>query len=503
VAARQALADDLQALKGQREELQATIAAREDELAHSRAALGEVETQRDRQAEATASARAAVAELRQELRAIEHERDALAARQAALPELGPALAAAQGERDALRAELAAVRSRLDAATTLGQTQAEEVARLSGQLVAIEATLKERDEALASRDRQLRGLRAELAKVEDERGGLADRAVALQRELEQVASAVSQGQARLETLDGAIKDREARNARLATELAAVGKERDELAAQIEQAQQEGPAAASRLAALEARASEAEQTLAQRQHELEQLRAELDLGRRERDDMAADLDLRRTELRTQQAEAEGLATQRAALQEEVLRIMTVLRAADERAERRESELAAQKVSFGGAIEQLNQLSRFRSEFFARLSSVLGDRHGFQVVGDRFVFPAEVLFDSGSARLEPEGRRQLDQVADTLKQMARELPPDLDWILRVDGHTDRVPIRTDKFTSNWDLAAARALAVVEYLIAQGVSPEVVSANALGEFHPLVQDNSADGRRRNRRIEFKLTER
>ena len=97
----------------------------------------------------------------------------------------------------------------------------------------------------------------------------------------------------------------------------------------------------------------------------------------------------------------------------------------------------------------------------------------------------------------------MASTLKQMARELPQDLDWILRVDGHTDRVPIRTDAFTSNWDLAAARALAVVEYLIAQGVPPEVLSANALAEFHPLVEDNSPKARRRNRRIEFKLTER
>jgi chemotaxis protein MotB len=140
---------------------------------------------------------------------------------------------------------------------------------------------------------------------------------------------------------------------------------------------------------------------------------------------------------------------------------------------------------------------------LSSLLGGRHDFEVVGDRFVLPAEVLFDSGSAQLESEGRRQLDQVANTLKQMARELPPDLKWILRVDGHTDRVPIRTEEFISNWDLAAARALAVVAYLIAQGVPPEVLSANALGEFHPLVEDNSPDARRRNRRIEFKLTER
>ena len=200
---------------------------------------------------------------------------------------------------------------------------------------------------------------------------------------------------------------------------------------------------------------------------------------------------------------LTAQRAALQGEVLRIMTTLRATDDRAKRRESELAAERASLSGTIEQLDQLARFRSEFFARLSSVLGDRHGFQVVGDRFVFPAEVLFDSGSAQLETEGRRQLDQVASILKQTAHDLPSDLDWILRVDGHTDHVPIRTDEFTSNWDLAATRALAVVEYLIAQGVPPEVLSANALGEFHPLVEDDNPEGRRRNRRIEFKLTER
>ena len=326
---------------------------------------------------------------------------------------------------------------------------------------------------------------------------------MQLELERTASAVTQGQTRLAALEGELKDRESENARVSAELAAVAEERDKLGAQIKQAQQQGADAASKLAALEASASTTEQALVQRQSELAQLRAELDLGRKERDALAADLDAHRADLRAQQATLADLTTQRAALQGEVLRIMTILRATDDRAKRRESELAAERASFSGTIEQLNQLARFRSEFFARLSSVLGDRHGFQVVGDRFVFPAEVLFNSGSAQLEPEGRRQLDQVASTLKQMTRELPRDLDWILRVDGHTDRVPIRTDAFTSNWDLAAARALAVVEYLIAQGVPPEALSANALAEFHPLVEDDNPEARRRNRRIEFKLTER
>jgi chemotaxis protein MotB len=500
-AARQALADDLQALNGQREQLQATIAAREDEIAHGRAALEEAQAQRDQQAAATAQAN--VAELQRALAAMEQERDALAARPAALPELGPALAAAEGERDGLRAQLAAVQSRLDAATTLGQSQADEVARLSGQLVASEATLKEGAEAIATRDTQLGQLRADLAKAEEGRADLADRAAALQLELERTSSLVSERQTRLDALQGELRNRDAENTRLTAELAAVGKEREELGAQIRQAQQQGGEAASRLAALEARAGATEQTLAQRQSELEQLRAELDLGRKERDALVTELDARRAELQALQATLQDLAAQRAGLQGEVMRIMTVLRATDDRAERRESEVAAERASFGGAIEQLNQLARFRSEFFARLSSLLGDRHGFEVVGDRFVFPAEVLFASGSAQLEPEGRRQLDQVAGTLKQIAPELPPDLDWILRVDGHTDGVPIRTDAFTSNWDLAAARALAVVEYLIAQGVPPEVLSANALGEFHPLVEDDSPDARRRNRRIEFKLTER
>ena len=153
--------------------------------------------------------------------------------------------------------------------------------------------------------------------------------------------------------------------------------------------------------------------------------------------------------------------------------------------------------------DELVRFRSEFFGRLSELLGDRDNIRVVGDRFVFQAEVLFDSGSAELGRAGRIQLGKVAATLKEISQSSHRTLGWILRIDGHTDRIPIRTSAFPSNWELSAARAISVVRFFISQGVPPNRLSANGFGAHQPL--DDASDRRayRRNRRIELKLTER
>ena len=126
---------------------------------------------------------------------------------------------------------------------------------------------------------------------------------------------------------------------------------------------------------------------------------------------------------------------------------------------------------------------------------------VVGDRFVFQAEVLFDSGSAALDADGIKQLDQVASALQEVSSKIPEEVDWILRVDGHTDRVPIKTPAFSSNWHLSAARAISVVDYLVRRGLPSNRVSANAFGEFHPMDERETPEAYRRNRRIELKLT--
>ena len=160
----------------------------------------------------------------------------------------------------------------------------------------------------------------------------------------------------------------------------------------------------------------------------------------------------------------------------------------------------LALAGKVEELQ---RYRSEFFGRLREVLGNRAGIRIVDDRFVFQSEVLFGSGSATLEEAGRDQLGDLARTLLDIAREIPADLPWIMRVDGHTDSNPIHTAQFVSNWELSSARALSVVHYLIERGVPPSRLVAAGFGEFQPIDMSNDEIGFRRNRRIELKLTSR
>ncbi|MEA3277815.1 MAG: peptidoglycan -binding protein [Pseudomonadota bacterium] len=154
------------------------------------------------------------------------------------------------------------------------------------------------------------------------------------------------------------------------------------------------------------------------------------------------------------------------------------------------------------RVNELQRYRSEFFGRVKEALGENPDIKVEGDRFVFQSELLFGSGSAELGEAGKAQLTRLARTLKQLNAQIPANLDWILRVDGHTDRVPLRGDgEFATNWELSTARALSVVEYLASQGIPQRRMAATGFGEHRPLEAGSSADAYRKNRRIEIKLT--
>lgn len=155
------------------------------------------------------------------------------------------------------------------------------------------------------------------------------------------------------------------------------------------------------------------------------------------------------------------------------------------------------------KVQELARYRSEFFGRLREVLGNRKDVRIVGDRFVFQSEVLFETGSAELGEPGQRQLAQLARTLNEIAPRIPKNLPWVLRVDGHTDRVPIHTPEFPSNWELSTARAISVVRFLMDQGIAADHLAATGFGEYQPLDPGLSADALRRNRRIELKLTQR
>jgi chemotaxis protein MotB len=174
-----------------------------------------------------------------------------------------------------------------------------------------------------------------------------------------------------------------------------------------------------------------------------------------------------------------------------------------ERRRAEL--EEAERRRLEDEARQLERYRSEFFGQMREILAGRDGVQVVGDRFVFQSEVLFDLGSADLSDQGRAQISNVGATLLETAREIPPSVDWILRVDGHTDAAPIRPGgRFASNWELSQARALSVVLYLVDElGFPPERLAAAGFGEYRPVVDGASPEARAANRRIELKLTER
>lgn len=152
---------------------------------------------------------------------------------------------------------------------------------------------------------------------------------------------------------------------------------------------------------------------------------------------------------------------------------------------------------------ELTRFRSDFFGRLREVLKYRTDIKIVGDRFVFQSEVLFEQGSADIGQQGEKQLDELASALMQLTEQIPDDIDWILQVDGHTDNLPIYTTEFSDNWELSTARAVSVVRYLVKSGIDPKRMAANGYGEFQPIDPADTPEARSNNRRIEFKLTSR
>ena len=182
--------------------------------------------------------------------------------------------------------------------------------------------------------------------------------------------------------------------------------------------------------------------------------------------------------------------------------------DQADKKDKEQKAQIADLGKKLNRAlaakaSELASYRSEFFGTLRKVLQDRDDFRIEGDRFVFQSELFFKSGSAFLEDKGKKQLDVLAKTIKELQRKIPAKISWVLRVDGHTDNIPIHNELYSSNWQLSANRAIAVVQYLIDRGVPARYLVAAGFGEHQPIDRRNTEAARRKNRRIEFKLTER
>ncbi len=243
-------------------------------------------------------------------------------------------------------------------------------------------------------------------------------------------------------------------------------------------------------------------------LTELRAELE---REVAELAGSLEDSQREATAQaelstkaQAQVTLLNRQVKQLRDQLTAVSSALDLANDELGDKDSQIADLGEKLNVALaSKVQELAEYRSDFFGRLKQALGDNPDLRIEGDRFVFQSELLFSSGSAELGAAGRRQLAKLASTLSDLDRQIPEDIDWVLRIDGHTDKRPITTAQFPSNWELSTARALAIVKYLTGSGVAPVRLAATGFGEFHPLDVRDNAVAYARNRRIELKLTSR
>ena len=232
---------------------------------------------------------------------------------------------------------------------------------------------------------------------------------------------------------------------------------------------------------------------------------DAGKAEVGKLNSQLDVEKTATARAVAQIEILNQQISALRRQIAALETALGTSEHKEKEAQLHIADLGQRLNVALAQrVQELSRYRSDFFGKLRDILGNRPDIRIVGDRFVFQSEVFFDSGAAVLRPEGRAELDKLASALIELEKQIPSEINWVLRVDGHTDtRQLSATSPFKSNWELSASRAISVVQYLIAKGVPPQRLVAAGFGEFQPIDPGTTDEAFSRNRRIELKLTER
>lgn len=248
----------------------------------------------------------------------------------------------------------------------------------------------------------------------------------------------------------------------------------------------------------------------QQSLAALAATLEQTRRERDALAAGagaatetIDAEKQLSAKAQSQVALLNQQIAALRSQLAAVEEALSAQEAKNKESQDRIADLGSRLNVALAQkVQELARYRSDFFGRLREILADRPDVKVVGDRFVLPSEVLFETGQANLTPEGQAEIDKIFVALSEVAKEIPPEIPWVLRVDGHTDKRPIASPLFKSNWELSAARAIAVVQYLVKKGFDPQHLLAGAYGQHQPIDEGDSEEALRRNRRIELKITD-
>jgi chemotaxis protein MotB len=255
--------------------------------------------------------------------------------------------------------------------------------------------------------------------------------------------------------------------------------------------------ARLAAEQERTSLAQKEIDARDIRLREVGSRAD---RAEQGLAAEKEISRNAL----ARVDQLNTQLAALRDQLSRIAAALEVSEAKVKEQQGQIVELGKRLNLAlVNKVEELARYRSEFFGRLREILGDRSDIRVVGDRFVFQSEVLFAPGSAELTEDAKKELAPVIAALNDISAKIPPDINWMLRVDGHTDRRPISNPQFPSNWELSTARAISVVRFAIDEGIPAARLSAAGFADKQPIDPRGAEDAYRRNRRIELKLTER
>ena len=243
-------------------------------------------------------------------------------------------------------------------------------------------------------------------------------------------------------------------------------------------------------------------AEQKRELEQMSKSLDQKTQSLKQAATDLSAKQKQSEQARLEIDRLTAAMQSLRSELTRLRTLLSEKQEQSKKDKIAIANLGKELNAALaNKVQELQRFRSEFFGRLRTILEGRSDVKVVGDRFVFQSEVLFAPGQASINPEGQAQLGQIADAIMQIIADIPSDIPWILQVEGHTDDIPV-SGVYTDNWDLSTERALSVVRFMVDRGVPSERLAATGYGEFQPITSGKTDADRQKNRRIELKLTQ-
>jgi chemotaxis protein MotB len=508
IASRDALTAQIGQLTNQRDQLEDLLAAAVSNQATLRQRIVEIESSRDgldlRVAQVLSERDALLAKLRaveSEANLVKAERDELSAGMA------DALKVMDANRDTIKLQLSDLESLRRDIAALDKVRKEleaEVTELAAARAAMETELRG---ALAGAEQTQRDLEIERESARLTREEMAALTEKLKLKTDELAAARKSGAltegdlSEARDLLGDMLAKLAATRRSNNVLAKEGEDQKasiaELTALLSQSRDQTAALTTEIEAADRRTALAQKTIKERDVRLEELLSNYNLS----------LDQLTDEQRLSAAARQEVAL----LNRQLLALRQQIASLQQALEASEAESAAQNVKILDLGSRLNkalaskvqELARFRSEFFGRLREVLRNRQDIRVVGDRFVFQSEVLFESASATIAQDGESELRRLAVALNEIAPKIPENLNWILQVEGHTDSIPIFNEQFRNNWELSAARAISVVQFLIREGIPAERLSATGYGEFQPIDQRKDRIGNRRNRRIEMKLTQR